>query len=66
MINLDEHIIYNIELKIDTVPLSIAKRAIKEALDYKRGEDKLDEAMQLIKNSISEINTSITNVENND
>ena len=66
MINLEEHIIRNLELNIDTVPLSIAKKALQEALEYKRGEDKLDEAMQLIKNSISQINTTINTVEDND
>ena len=37
-INLDEHKIFNYELKIMTVPLSVAKRAIEEALEQSNND----------------------------
>ena len=56
-INLDEHKIFNWQLKIDTVPLSIAKQAVLEAT--KETEPKLDEAMDLIKQALTEMNSSV-------
>ena len=56
-INLDEHKIFNWQLKIDTVPLSVAKQAVLEAT--RDTEPKLDEAMNLIKQALSEMNESI-------
>ena len=61
-INLDEHKIFDWQLKIETVPLSIAKRAVEEALEnFNETDTKFDEAMELIKKSVNEMNSSINN-----
>jgi len=56
-INLEEHVIYNQDLKLDTVPLSVAKQAVLEATQHT--EPKLDEAMGMIKQALSEMNESV-------
>ena len=55
MINLDEHIIYNNDLKIETVPLSIAKQAVAQALE--NGE--LNEVLEKLKSTVLDMNLSI-------
>lgn len=37
-IDLDEHKIFNFQLKINTVPLSIAKKAVEEALEQSNND----------------------------
>ena len=37
-INLDEHKIFDWQLKIYTIPLSVAKRAIEEALEQSNSD----------------------------
>ena len=56
-INLDEHKIFNWQLKIETVPLSVAKQAVEEA--SLQVQPKIDEAMNLIKEALSEMNNSV-------
>ena len=57
MINLEEHKIYVDSLKMEVVPLSVANQALEEAV---RGtETKLDEALNLIKNSLYNIDIDI-------
>ncbi len=58
MINLDEHSIYNHDFKLVTVPLSIAKQAVQEALEMNSPQinSGLEEAMELIHKSLSEMN----------
>jgi len=57
MVNLEEHKIYVDSLKMEVVPLSVANQALEEAV---RGtETKLDEALNLIKNSLYNIDIDI-------
>jgi len=56
-INLTEHAVYIDTLKTDMVPLSVALRAVAEATAHT--EPKIDEAMNLIKQALSEINNSV-------
>jgi hypothetical protein len=58
-INLDDHKIFDWQLKIETVPLSVAKRAVAEATTHT--EPKLDEAMDLIKQALTEMNNTVNN-----
>jgi archaellum component FlaC len=63
MINLTEHVIHNIDLNIDTVPLSVAQKAVEEALEKFEGTATgMDEALKLIKDSVEDINNSIKDV----
>ena len=63
MINLTEHVIRNIDLNIDTVPLSVAQKAVEEALEKFEGTASgMDEALKLIKTSVEDINNSIKDV----
>jgi|TARA_B110000977_G_C10842335_1_gene402532 archaellum component FlaC len=63
MINLTEHVIRNIDLNIDTVPLSVAQKAVEEALEKFEGTATgMDEALKLIKDSVEDINNSIKDV----
>ena len=57
MINLEEHKIYVDSLKMEVVPLSVANQALEEAV--KGTETKLDEALNLIKNSLYNIDIDI-------
>ena len=63
-INLDDHKIFDWQLKIETVPLSVAKRAVEEAATHT--EPKIDEAMDLIKQALSEINNSVEELDDKD
>ena len=54
MINLEEHKIYIESHKMDMVPLSLAVQAVQEAAT-KETEQKLDEALGLIKKSLYNI-----------
>jgi hypothetical protein len=54
MINLNEHVV--VRQDIEYVPLKIAQAAVAEAY----GDGKLDEAMDLIKTSINDVNTTLT------
>ena len=56
-INLTEHVVYIDTLKTDMVPLSVALRAVEEASI--QAEPKIDEAMDLIKQALSEMNNSV-------
>lgn len=53
MINLDEHKIYIESHKMDMVPYTIAVQALEQALESTEG--KLDEALELIKTSLYNI-----------
>jgi len=67
MINLTEHVIRNIDLNIDTVPLSVAQKAVEEALEkFESTSTGMDEALKLIKDSVEDINNSINDVLKND
>ena len=57
MINLEEHKIYVDSLKMEVVPLSVSNQALEEAV--KGTETKLDEALNLIKNSLYNIDIDI-------
>ena len=54
MINLDEHKIYVESHKMDMVPYSVAMQAIQQAA-LGNSEEKLDEALGLIKKSLYNI-----------
>jgi hypothetical protein len=56
-IKLTEHAVYIDTLKTDMVPLSIAIKAVEEAAAHT--EPKLDEAMDLIKQALSEMNNTV-------
>ena len=58
MINLEEHKIYIESHKMDMVPLSLAVQAVQEAVT-KETEQKLDEALGLIKKSLYNIDIDI-------
>ena len=58
MINLEEHKIYIESHKMDMVPLSVAVQAVQEAVT-KETEQKLDEALGLIKKSLYNIDIDI-------
>tara|TARA_B100000900_G_scaffold414800_1_gene442556 strand:+ start:830 stop:1027 length:198 start_codon:yes stop_codon:yes gene_type:complete len=53
MINLDDHKIYIESHKMDMVPYTIAVQALEQALESTEG--KLDEALNLIKTSLYNI-----------
>ena len=61
MINLDEHKYFDFERKIESVPLSIAKKALEEA--HKALEEstinKLDEAIKKIENACKKNNIKV-------
>ena len=53
MINLNDHVV--VRQDIEYVPLEVAKAAVAEAYN----SPKLDDAMELIKNAINEMNNSV-------
>jgi len=57
MINLKEHAVFIERLQMEMVPLSVAEKALEEA--SQNMETKLDDAMSLIQQSLSEINKTI-------
>lgn len=57
-INLEEHTVFIDRLKMDMVPLSIAKQAVQEALE---SNPKLDEAIEMINKAMGDINKVMTN-----
>ena len=59
-INLEEHVVFIDRLQMDMVPLSIAKQAIEEA--YGSVDSKIDEAMNLLSTSISELNKNLPEI----
>lgn len=63
-INLEDHKVYIESHKMDMVPLSIALQAVADATV--QTEPKMDEAMDLIKQALSEINNSVKDVLEND
>ena len=62
-INLDEHKIFNYELKIMTVPLSVAKRAVDEAAGLQEYQVKLDEALKMMNDAFKDINNSVEEID---
>jgi|AntAceMinimDraft_5_1070358.scaffolds.fasta_scaffold00317_34 hypothetical protein len=61
MINLDEHKIFNHDLKLETVPLSVAKAAVAEALESVSANTvtELESVMSLIQKSMLEMNEAV-------
>ncbi len=61
MINLEEHKIYVDSHKMDMVPYSIAVQAVQSALEqsFNSTEGKLDEALNMIKKSLYNIDIDI-------
>lgn len=64
MINLDKHKV-TIDGK-DYLPFDIVEKAYKEIYDYNRNQSKLDAALNLLSNSVSDISTVLKSVEVND
>ena len=60
MINLDEHVV--VRQDIEYVPLDIAKAAIAEAYS----SNKIDDAMEMIKKAVNEMNESVNEAFKND
>ena len=64
MINFKEHII---ELDgVEYIPLKIAETAIAETYEYKKYENKLNEALIGLKEAMAEIDDITEDLENND
>jgi len=59
MINLDEHKIYVKNLGIDVIPYSVAKQAVEQAADFKGYQAKLDQAMEIMNNAMTDINKTV-------
>ena len=57
-INLEDHII--VHSGIEMVPLSLAKKAIEEAVTFNTAEAKLDEVNFALKEAIKLLNDNIT------
>jgi hypothetical protein len=64
MIDLNKHKV-TIEGK-DYIPFSIAEKAYKEIYDAKLGQKKLDNALELLNNSVKSISTVLNTIEIND
>lgn len=67
MINLKEHVV--IRQDIEYVPLEIAEAAVKEAVEqigYLNNIKAIDNAMEDIKNSMKQFNTSLENLDKDD
>lgn len=62
MMNLDEHKVYVDSLKMEMVPLSIAKQAVQDIIN--QSTVKLEDGLQMLDKALAEINTIIE--ENND
>jgi len=60
MINLKDHVV--VRQDIEYVPLEIAQQAVAEAYN----DTKLDDAMELIKKSINDMNNSVNDALRND
>jgi len=60
MINLEEHVV--VRQDIEYVPLDIAKAAIAEAYS----SNKIDDAMEMIKKAVNEMNESVNEAFKND
>ena len=61
MINLDDHKIFNYELKMETVPLSIAKQAVAEVFEKFEGTStELNGAIDMINQALKDMNQSVT------
>ena len=58
MINLEEHKIFVESLNMEVVPLSIAKTAVKEAIDLDTMKyfNELDNAVDELQNALKDIN----------
>jgi hypothetical protein len=56
-INLKEHAVFIDRLQMDMVPLSVAEKALQEVVD--NADVKLDQAMSLIEQSLTQINNTI-------
>jgi hypothetical protein len=57
-INLKDHVVFIDRLQMDMVPLSVAEKAIAEAVAV--NEEKLDEALKMIEDSLTQINKTIS------
>ena len=57
-INLKDHAVFIDRLQMDMIPLSVAEKAIAEAVAV--NEEKLDEALKMIENSLTQINKTIS------
>ena len=60
MINLEKHKVL-IE-GVEYIPYNIAEKAYKEIYDYKTNQNKLDNALNLLDNSIKNISTVLSSV----
>jgi hypothetical protein len=56
--NLKEHAVFIERLQMEMVPLSVALKAISEA--YSECDDKLEDALNMIENSVMQINKTIS------
>lgn len=56
-INLKDHAVFIDRLQMDMVPLSVAEKALQEVVD--NADVKLDQAMSLIEQSLTQINNTI-------
>jgi ABC-type polysaccharide/polyol phosphate transport system ATPase subunit len=67
MINLEDHTVYIDRLKMDMVPLSIAKQALEEQAkaiaDFKSIEQKLDESIKLLNSNMEGLNPSLNKLD---
>lgn len=59
MINLDEHKIYVENLGIDVIPYSVVKQAVAEAANFQDYQAKLEQAMEIMKNAMTDINKTV-------
>ena len=59
MINLDEHKIYVESLGIDVIPYSVVKQAVAEAANFQDYQAKLEQAMEIMKNAMTDINKTV-------
>lgn len=62
-INIEDHIVYVNELKMEMVPLSVVKQALEEAYKYEEYQEKLDKAMSMMQNAFIEINNSVEDID---
>ena len=67
MIILEDHTVYIDRLKMDMVPLSIAKQALEEQAksiaDFKGLEQKLEESINLLNSNMEGLNPSLNKLD---
>tara|TARA_B110000503_G_scaffold37093_1_gene60661 strand:- start:2222 stop:2416 length:195 start_codon:yes stop_codon:yes gene_type:complete len=59
MINLDEHKIFVENLGMEVIPYSVAKQAVAEAANFQDYQAKLEQAMEIMKNAMTDINKTV-------